>query len=191
MSTPNFYNQKNFKLYIQSFEPISLEEYEAEEFQYDDYLYPQWEEADEDDKKDILEKSYNHCMHMWQEDFYYDIFNGYDGFKGLMEEFNETLIFHELKLESGYYDGVQIYVEEKEENPHELDNEDCRYYYDMCRSIAIRKYGAEIRKINKWMDKVATQYGWKELICLGVFSNGEAVYQYAENLRDAVKAVHA
>lgn len=178
MSTPNFYNQKNFKLYVQSFEAISLEDYEAEEFHYDDYLYPKWEEADDEDKDDILEESYNHAMSMWEEDFYRDIYNGYDGFKKVMEDFNDTLIFHELKFESGYYTGIQIYVEEKDD-PNELDNEDCRYYYDMCRSNAIRKYEAEIRKVNKWMDKVATQYGWRELHCLGIFSNGEAIYSYA------------
>lgn len=177
MSTPNFYNQRNFNLYVKSFEAISLEDYEAEEFQYDDYLYPQWEEADDEDKADILEESYNHCMHIWEEDFYRDIYDGWDGFKKLMENFNDELTFHELQFKSGYYVGVQIYVEEKE-NPHELDNEDCRYYYDMCRSVAIRKYDAEIRKINKWMDKVATEYGWRKLNCIGIFSNGEAVYEY-------------
>ena len=191
MSTPNFYNQQNFKLYIQNFEPMSLEEYEAEEFQYDEYHYSEYEAAVNDDwKKFILEKSYNATMDFWNETFYDDIYQGYDGFKGKMEEFNDTLTFHELQFRSGYYTGVQIYVEEKE-NPHELDNEDCHYYYDMCRSKAIRKYDAEIRKINHWMDSVATEYGWRELICLGVFSNGEAVYKYAEDIRDAVKAVHA
>lgn len=182
MSTPNFHTQKNFKLYIQSFEPISLEEYEANEFQYDDYLYPEYEAAVSDEwKKHILEKSYNDTMDLWNQMFYEDIFQGYDGFKGVMEEFNDTLTFHEITFKSGYYEGVQIFVEEKEENPHELDNEDCRYYYDMCRSVAIRKYNAEIRKINKWMDKVAIQHGWKELHCLGIFSNGEAIYEYAKH----------
>ena len=181
MSTPNFHIQKNFGLYVQSFEPITIEEYFQNEFQYDDYLYPEYEAAISDEwKQEILEKSYNHCMHMWQESFYYDIYNGYDGFKEVMEELNDNLTFHEITFKSGYYDGVQLYVEEKE-NPHELDNEDCRYYYDMCRSQAIRKYDAEIRKINKWMDKVATQHGWKELYCLGIFSNGEAIYEYAKH----------
>lgn len=180
MSTPNFHTQKNFSLYIQAFEPISLEEYEAEEFQYDDYHYPEYEVAVSDEwKKHILEKSYNETMQFWNETFYDDILNGYDGFKGKMEEFNDTLTFHEIVFKSGYYDGVQLYVEEKEENPHELDNEDCRYYYDMCRSQAIRKYDAEIHKINRWMEKVAPEYGWRELHCLGIFSNGEAIYQYA------------
>lgn len=179
MSTPNFYNQENFKLYVQFFEPISLEDYKENEFCNDDYLYAEYEEADDEDKADILEKSYNHVMSMWNEIFYDDIYNGYDGFKKVMEDFNNELTFHELTFRSGYYDGVQLYVEEKE-NPNELDNDDCRYYYDMCRSQSIRKYEAEIRKINKWMDKVATKYGWKELYCIGVFSNGEAIYEYAK-----------
>lgn len=191
MSTPNFYNQRNFGLYVQCFEPISLEEYKAEYFADDDYHYPEYEAAVSDDwKEHILKKSYNEQMELWNEMFYEDIYEGYDGFKGLMEDFNNDLIFHELTFKSGYYDGVQIFVEEKE-NPHELDNEDCHYYFDMCRSKAIRKYDAEIRKINRWMEKVATQHGWKGLICLGIFSNGEAVYRYAKDIRDAVKAVHA
>ena len=70
MSTPNFYNQDNFKLYVQIYEPMTLEDYEAEEFHYDDYLYPQYEEAEDDeDKADILEKSYDHAMKLWEEDF--------------------------------------------------------------------------------------------------------------------------
>lgn len=179
MSTPNFHVQKNFNLYIQCFEPMSLEKYEAEEFQYDEYLYPEYLSAQSDSwKKHILEKSYNDTMETWDYFFYNDIYEGADGFKGKMEEFNNTLTFHKITFESGYYSGVQLYVEEME-NPHELDNEDCHYYYDMCRSQAIRKYDAEIRKINKWMEKTAVEYGWRKLHCLGVFSNGEAIYQYA------------
>lgn len=160
MSTPNFYTQRNFSLYVQSFEPMSKEEFQAEEIDYcesyEDYL-----EYVEEERRF----------------FYEDIIEGYDGFKAVMENFNDTLVFHELEFRGGYYDGIQLYVKEKD-NPHELDNEDCRYYYDMCRSKAIRKYDAEVRKINKWMDKTAVMYGWRKLHCLGIFSNGEAIYQY-------------
>lgn len=142
MSTPNFYNQKNFDLYIKAYEP---------------------------------EEEYNELE---AEIFYEDIVWGYDGFKELMEKLNNDLTFHSMEFKDGYYTGVQIYVNTTE-NPHELDNEDCKYYFDMYRSQAIRKYEAEIRKINKWMEKVATQYGWRKLHCLGIFSNGEAIYQYA------------
>ena len=161
MSTPNFYTQRNFKLYVQSFEPMSKEEYQQEEIDcYENYEH------------------YLKCAEEESYFFYEDIFEGYDGFKDEMEKFNNSLTFHKIELRSGYYDGVQLYVEEKD-NPHELDNEDCKYYYDMCRSKAIRKYDAEVRKINKWMEKTAVMYGWRELHCLGIFSNGEAIYQYA------------
>ena len=181
MSTPNFYNQKDFGLYVKIFEPISKEKYLKEYFEDDEYNYSDYiEEETELLKENILEKSYNETMDLWNETFYNDIYNGYDGFKGLMEDFNNTLIFHELKFESGYYSGVQIYVEEKEENPYDLDNDDCRYYYDMCRSKSIRKYDSEIKKINRWMEKIAAQYGWKKLYCVGIFSNGEAIYEYAK-----------
>lgn len=179
MSTPNFHMMKNFDLYVQAFEPVSLEEYQKEYFPDDDYYYADYEEAKtEEEKEYILEKSYNEAMNLWSEDFYRDIILGYDGFKDIMEDFNDGLTFHEVRLENGYYDGIQLYVEEKE-NPHELDNDICRYAWNMCRSQAIRKYDAEIRKINKWMEKTAVEYGWRKLHCLGVFSNGEAIYQYA------------
>lgn len=181
MSTPNFYNQKNFKLYVQSFEPMDLEEYKREYFE-DSYYYEEYIETENEKHKEyLLEKAYQNDMEFWCENFYEDIIHGFDGFKKVMEDFTDTLAFHKLKFESGHYDGIQIYVEEKE-NPHELDNDDCNYYFDMCRSKAIRKYDTEIRKINRWLDKVAKEYGWRELYCLGIFSNGEAVYRYADSL---------
>ena len=74
MSTPNFHSMENFNLFVKVFEPMTLEDYKENEFHYDDYLYPQYEEAeDEEDKKDILEKSYDHAMQLWAEDFYMDI----------------------------------------------------------------------------------------------------------------------
>ena len=179
MSTPNFHTMENFKLYVQVFESMSLDDYKVECFPDDDNYYPDYVEAeDEDEKNRILEESYNEAMEMWNYLFYDDIVQGFDGFKDLMEEFSDSLVFHKVEMKSGYYDGIQLYVEEME-NPHELDNDDCRYYYDMCRSQAIRKYDAEIRKINRWMDKVAVEYGWRELHCLGIFSNGEAIYSFA------------
>lgn len=142
MSTPNFYNQKDFDLYIKAYEP---------------------------------EGEYNEIE---AEIFYEDVVYGYDGFKEVMEELNDSLTFHSIEIKDGYYSGIQLYVNTTE-NPHELDNEDCKYYFDMYRSQAIRKYEVEIRKINKWMEKVAVGYGWRKLNCLGIFSNGEAIYQYA------------
>ena len=181
MSTPNFYSQDNFKLYIRAYEPMSIEEYRDEIFECNEGYEEYMETDNEVYKKYLLEKSYNSYIEMDNYWFYDDIISGYDGFKDLMEDFTDSLTFHKLEFRDGYYSGIQIYVEEKE-NPYELDNEDCNYYFDMCRSKAIRKYDSEIKKINKWLDKTAVAYGWRQLLCLGIFGNGEAVYRYADSL---------
>ena len=37
---------------------------------------------------------------------------------------------------------------------------------------------AEERKANKVLDELKKEYGFKELTCVGIFSNGEAIYNY-------------
>ena len=97
-------------------------------------------------------------------------------FEPHIDSFNETLTFFKVVLRNGYYRGVQTLVE-CENDPHELDNEDCRYYWDMCRSQAIRKHEAEQRRVVKYLKHLKDE-GFDELICVGIFSNGEAVYEY-------------
>lgn len=96
-----------------------------------------------------------------------------------MDEFNESLKFHKVSLESGHYAGVQFYVEDMEkmdEYPDDYTNSECRYLFDMCRSEAFRKYHSEQNKIRKWLKKKAKEYDFMELGILGRFSNGEVVY---------------
>ena len=97
-------------------------------------------------------------------------------FEPHLDRFNETLTFFKVTFRSGYYRGVQAYVT-WENDPHDLYNSECRYYWDMCRSQAIRKYEAEQRRVAKYL-KGLRKEGLKELRCVGVFSNGEAVYEY-------------
>ena len=96
------------------------------------------------------------------------------------EEDNE-LKFHKISLRDGYYTGIQFWVEDTEDFGKYMDdftNEDCHYYYDMCRSKAIRAYNGEVTKINRFIKKLAKEYGFKKLNILGRFSNGEVVYRY-------------
>ena len=97
-----------------------------------------------------------------------------------LEDLNYDFLFHKITLESGYYTGLQFYVEELSD-PNELDNEDCRYEYDLCRSVAIRRYKSEINKINRALRKLATANGFEEYYCGGIFSNGEAIYYRVQN----------
>lgn len=109
-----------------------------------------------------------------------------------MDEFNDGLMFHKLGMQSGYYFGVQFIVEtEYDLSADDYDNDDCRYYFDCCRSAAYRKYAAEIRKINRFMEKLGKAYGFEELVCTGRFSNGEATFAPASNSRARLYAAIA
>lgn len=102
-----------------------------------------------------------------------------------LEEVNAGLLFHEITIESGYYDGLQLYVTLNhaadnagftDAGPEYLDNESARYYFDLCRSAAIRKYEAEQRKINRILEKIGRAYGMDKLAIYARFSNGETWY---------------
>lgn len=96
----------------------------------------------------------------------------------LAGELNKKLIFHDIEIETGYYTGIQTYIKKYYEDIEQLDNEDCHYHFDMCRSKALRKYKAEVKRINKrLLPKFKTELGFEQIKLVGVFSNGEAVYQ--------------
>lgn len=100
-----------------------------------------------------------------------------DEIEDVLENFNHDLLFHTVKLQSGYYDGVQLLVDvEYDLAEDDYDNEECHYYFDCCRSVAYRKYRAEINKINRMLDKLADAYGFTGAVCVARFSNGEAMF---------------
>jgi len=110
-----------------------------------------------------------------------------------LRKFSDTLRFFGVTMVPGYYTDVQAKVYAKTagigegywredtstaDDPHDLGNSDCRYNWDLCRSEAIRKYDAEKRKVQKFVEGLR-DYGMRKIVCVGIFSNGEAVYQYA------------
>lgn len=97
-----------------------------------------------------------------------------------LESLNRSFLFHKISVESGHYYGIQFYVEESYDLD-ELDNDDCRYYFDMFRSVAIRRHTSETNKINRILSRMADEYGFEEVFCSSVFSNGEAVYTPVKN----------
>lgn len=104
----------------------------------------------------------------------------YSNVEEVVDEFNEDLLFFKVSLKSGYYEGVQFYVEDKEDfgkYMNEFTNDDCHYYFDVCRSVAIRKYYSEINKINRWLKKTAKEWGFIQLSVVARFSNGETIYE--------------
>ena len=87
------------------------------------------------------------------------------------------------------YTGVQFYVEVEHDLTEDgYTNDDCHYYFDCCRSVAYRKYKAEIRKINRKLAALGKEYGFQEYVCIARFSNGEAWYDLASNPRARLKS---
>lgn len=76
-----------------------------------------------------------------------------------LDDLNYDLMFHKISLRSGYYSGVQFYVEtEHDLDEYDYDNDECHYYFDCCRSVAYRKYEAEKRKINRKLTELGKQW---------------------------------
>lgn len=104
-----------------------------------------------------------------------------------MKELNEELDFFHVSVISGYYSGTQIDVDWKNirgwgvyGDPEDLDNEDAHFCFDCCRSEMLKRYKRERRKLSKRLKELAEFHGFEEYACLGVFSNGEAIYRKVE-----------
>lgn len=123
----------------------------------------------------------------------YDDFLDYGEIKALeyeLDDYNQSeLLFHKIKVQGGYYCGIQFYVDVTHDlTENDYSNDECHYYFDCCRSVAYRKYEAEIRKINRKLAALGKAYGFQELVCIARFSNGEAIYDVASNPRARLKA---
>ena len=102
-----------------------------------------------------------------------------------LRRFSEDLEFFTVDVASGYYSGVQFDVDWKKDirgwgcagDPEELDNDDAHFYFDCCRSEMLRRYQRERRKVAKRLAELADFHGFEEIVCVGRFSNGEAVYE--------------
>ncbi len=101
----------------------------------------------------------------------------------LAEEFTSSLTFHKVTVVGGYYTSFQFYVEEAYSNYFDLDkeseycidNENAHYYFDMCRSKALKAADMEKRKIEKWLYGL-TKRGYNEVVCTARFGSGEENY---------------
>ena len=116
-----------------------------------------------------------------------------------MEKANANFQFHKIVLESGRYCGMQFFVERMfhgYDSLDDMDNDTCRGYYGECRSKVLRRYKTEIRAVRKALAEIASLYGYEEYVCVGIFSNGEAVYEKVDSkkgptLRQKAKAAIA
>lgn len=107
-----------------------------------------------------------------------------------LADINYDLMFHKIQVKGGNYCGIQLYVEvEHDLEEEDYSNDDCHYYFDCCRSVAYRKYQAEVRKINRLLATLGKKYDFQEYVCTARFSNGEAWFGLASNPRSLLKSV--
>lgn len=92
-----------------------------------------------------------------------------------LDALNEKLLCFKTSLRSGYYAGVQIYVETLND-VDSFDKEDCYYYLDMCPSKAKKLFQKEQNMIKKEMQRFCNEYEFFQLKTLARFSNGETLY---------------
>lgn len=104
-----------------------------------------------------------------------------------IDNFNNTLIFHTVELKSGYYQGVQFYVDYKyrvNRNNELYDfetDEDVQEEYDFDGKfntiVEMQKgYEEEIDVINNWLEHVGKDFGFEKYGVVARFSNGETMY---------------
>ena len=182
MSCPNFETQENFKLFLWDFERPN-----------DEYLNENILEIDEGitSIEDITESMRDEYAESIYEREYRDIVDNFsETVHDILHTLKRELQFFEITLKDGYYCGLQFYVEETGNMRYicveDVDNEETRYYYDMCKSEFLRKYNSEINFINKkLLPKLAKFFSFEEYYCGGMFSNGEALYYKVENTNRA------
>lgn len=151
MSTPNFETMENFPLYVWQLNRM-----------------PKQEELEENDmtEQEYIEMEYS---------------DQYENMKYTIQDLvkKNPLQFHKIEIKDGHYVGIQLYVDDENDGyglPTDHDNESCRIIWDMCRSKAIRAYNSEVNKVKRILKKIADLTGLTEIECMGVFSNGEAIY---------------
>lgn len=183
MSTCNFTTQTNFDFYVWDY---YLTDEEVKDFIItNDYEEPEniTQSIIDDWTIEIYNKEYESTV---------DYFNYV--LPSILKKYKRELKFFDVVLKDGYYSGLQFYVEPQENLDDffygldrrefedwitDVTNDDTQYYFNECRSIIVRQIRSEINFINKkLLPKLARKLGFQGARLVGVFSNGEGVYEY-------------
>ena len=125
------------------------------------------------------------------------------GMQKALDELNSELVFHELKVENGYYEGLEIVLEPRYEPrscqgwyaPDDRDGWDyIAIVYDAMEGACYgeraddpkfqrrcrRKFEDECDRILDWLTAHAEEWFFHPIGCVARFGNGEAWYQRSE-----------
>lgn len=142
-------------------------------------------------------------------EFYESDCYGFEQAEKLIEQFNAELSYYRIRLEPGYYSGVQIILEGQSNangdipltayyTPSEWKDyrAEEKYYYgknyefDMPYSLRVKAEQRERKKIEQYCRTVLKDYyDFDEYVCTAKFSNGEAWYGLASEQKNRIKAL--
>ena len=166
MSTPNFKTQRDFDLYV------------TDNF----VVYPY--ELDENDDY-VLDENGDYVINYDVEPYFDNSY--FDECKNYTDKLNARLDFFNIDFKDGHYTGVQTFINPQTSEFDALDFLDNPQYYDTKELFAEfgvnsyilkRKILAEIKHINNdLLPELAKMYCFDKIKCVGIFSNGEAIYE--------------
>ena len=98
-----------------------------------------------------------------------------------LADFNDTLKHFEVGIESGYYDGFQFTVEQTDEywdyeDLPTMTDDDADYYYGDTVENIRKEFEQDLKNIKEYLYNLKAN-GFKELVKVAQFSNGEAMYK--------------
>ena len=97
-----------------------------------------------------------------------------------MEEFAEKINsiqdFYEVTVESGYYSGVQFYVEGKYWKLEDWDSDEIKDEFDLRRRTVLRRQNAACKRVQNELNRAKKELGLIQLGVFARFSNGETWY---------------
>lgn len=98
-----------------------------------------------------------------------------------LADFNDTLKHFEVGIEPGYYDGFQFTVEQTDEywdyeDLPTMTDDDADYYYGDTVENIRKEFEQDLKNIKEYLYNLKAN-GFKELIKVAQFSNGEAMYK--------------
>ena len=102
-----------------------------------------------------------------------------------VEELNQPLDLFMVQSMSGYYCGLQLFAcvnffgyEYSAEELDDFDDEEIPWY-TACENKQefMKLYDKELQTIREGFKRIADNYGMTQIRCVGIFSNGEAIYE--------------
>lgn len=168
MGACNFWTMDDFDLWVMDDEKL-CRFYLGEEF-----IEERKEEFEDYNPIDDIELAWDMLLEDIQSDF---------------DDLKSHLEWYTIELKSGYYDGAQFYIDTKycgindkadwlQSKPLIWDDEECLSEFGLSRQQTIKMIEEEKRLINEFLEN-SKDYGFYKINCVGVFNNGEAVYELA------------